>query len=332
MKAMIFAAGMGTRLKPITDTMPKALVPVCGKPLLSHVIEKLHSAGFSDFVINLHHFADQIRDYVQSDEFMTSLAATGKQNCEGGSDSFGKDANGIKIHFSDETDLLRETGGGIRHAAALLNDGEPFLVHNVDILSNLDVESFYRAHYEDYMNTGRYSVVGDGGPKENESHGNSDRILATLLVSDRKTERYLLFDSEDMLVGWMNIKTGEVKSPFEELRREPIAELKKDGVENVVREGLADVTGENWGRDGFDYEAFLQEYHLNKYAFAGIHVMSPEVFALMWDKPDKFSIITFYLSYCHKYRIKGHVAENLKLVDVGKLDSLQKAEEMVAQL
>lgn len=288
MKAMIFAAGMGTRLKPITDTMPKALVPVCGKPLLSHVIEKLHFAGFSDFVINLHHFADQIKNYVISDEFKASLAAN----------SFGKDANDIKVLFSDETDLLRETGGGIRHAAALLNDGEPFLVHNVDILSNLDVESFYRKHYE--------------------ANGNSEKILATLLVSDRKTERYLLFDSEDMLVGWMNIKTGEVKSPFEELKREPMAELKKDGVENM-------------GRGRFDYETFLQEYQLKKYAFAGIHVMSPEVFVLMADKPEKFSIITFYLSYCHKYKIKGHVAENLKLVDVGKLDSLQKAEEMVAQ-
>jgi NDP-sugar pyrophosphorylase family protein len=76
----------------------------------------------------------------------------------------------------------------------------------------------------------------------------------------------------------------------------------------------------------------LQEYNLKKYAFAGIHVMSPEIFGLMADMPEKFPIITFYLSCCHKYRIKGYVAENLKLVDVGKLDSLEKAEEMVAQL
>ncbi len=307
MKAMIFAAGMGTRLKPITDTMPKALVPVCGKPLLSHVIEKLHFAGFSDFVINLHHFADQIKNYVISDEFKASLAAN----------SFGKDANDIKVLFSDETDLLRETGGGIRHAAALLNDGEPFLVHNVDILSNLDVGSFYKEHHEAYIKAGLSGVAKNDGSKECSLNGNSEKILATLLVSDRKTERYLLFDSEDMLVGWMNIKTGEVKSPFEELKREPMDGMEKDVVDNAGRE--------------FDYETFLQEYQLKKYAFAGIHVMSPEVFVLMADKPEKFSIITFYLSYCHKYKIKGHVAENLKLVDVGKLDSLQKAEEMVAQ-
>ena len=135
MKAMIFAAGMGTRLKPITDTMPKALVSVSGKPLLSHVIEKLHSAGFSDFVINLHHFANQIKDYAMSEEFMASLAGLNKldnKNSGVGVDCFGNSASEIKLHFSDETDLLRETGGGVRHAASLLNDGEPFLVHNVD--------------------------------------------------------------------------------------------------------------------------------------------------------------------------------------------------------
>lgn len=275
MKAMIFAAGMGTRLKPITDTMPKALVPVCGRPLLSHVVGKLHSAGFSDFVINVHHFAQQIRDYVKSEEFVTSIGS-------------GSDGQEVKISFSDETDLLRETGGGIRHAAALLNDGEPLLIHNVDILSNLDVENFYKKHCENY-----------------------DTVLATLLVSDRKTERYLLFDNEDNLVAWMNIKTGEVKSPFLELRREAI----------IGNEG-----------NEFDYEPFLQEYGLKKYAFAGVHVLSPEAFRLMSDKPEKFSIITFYLSYCNKYQIKAHVEDNLTLVDVGKLDSLQLAEEMAKQL
>lgn len=123
MRAMIFAAGLGTRLKPITDTIPKALVPVCSQPLLKHLIEKLKGAGYTEVVINVHHFAEKIREYVaQNGNF------------------------GIKVLFSDETGLLRETGGGIRHAAVLLDDGEPFLVHNVDILSNLDLEEFYDAH------------------------------------------------------------------------------------------------------------------------------------------------------------------------------------------
>lgn len=279
MKAMIFAAGMGTRLKPLTDTLPKALVPVGGKPLLYHVIENLKAAGFSEFVINVHHFAQQIKDYVRENNFF--------------------EAN---ISFSDETDMLRETGGGIRHAAVLLNDGEPFLIHNVDILSNLDVAEFYAAHCRS---------VGACGP---DSH---EQPLATLLVSDRKTERYLLFDAEDNLVAWINLKTGEVKSPFAELRREP------SGVSVEMPEGR---------QENFDHEAFLKEYGLRKFAFAGIHVLSPEVFRLMGDKPDKFSIITFYLSYCHKYKIKAHIVENLKLVDVGKLDSLHLAEQMVAEL
>ena len=165
MKALVFAAGLGTRLKPLTDTMPKALVPVAGEALLSRVMRKLTAAGYDDIVINVHHFADQIRDYVAAhDDF------------------------GVKVSFSDETDLLRETGGGIRHAAPLLAGDEPFLVHNVDILSNLDL-TWFRAQHQ----------PGD---------------LSTILVSDRPTQRYFLFDEEGLLVGWTNLATGEVRSPY----------------------------------------------------------------------------------------------------------------------
>ena len=90
MKVMIFAAGLGTRLKPITDTMPKALVPICSKPLLEHLINKLKISGFSDVVINVHHFALMIKEYAARNNNF-----------------------GINVAFSDETDLLRETGGGI---------------------------------------------------------------------------------------------------------------------------------------------------------------------------------------------------------------------------
>lgn len=277
MKAMIFAAGMGTRLKPLTDSMPKALVPIAGRPLLAHVIEKLKSAGFNEFVINVHHFADQIREYVRE--------------CG----NFG-----VEVAFSDETDFLRETGGGIRHAATLLNDGEPFFVHNVDILSNLDIEAFYKAHCEAVSN----STSADGGKGCSE-----EEVLATLLVSDRKTERYLLFDNDDNLVGWMNIKSGEVKSPFRELQRTPSSES-----------GM------------WDYDSFLQEYGLRRFAFAGIHAISPQIFRLMGGEPDKFGIIPFYISCCNRYKIKAFVAKDLKIVDVGKLDSLQMAEELASEL
>ena len=107
---MIFAAGLGTRLKPLTDHMPKALVPVAGKPMLEHVIEKLKASGVNEVVINVHHFANQIIDFLKA-----------------------KDNFGIRIWISDETDELLDTGGGIQKASCYLN--EPFLVHNADILS-----------------------------------------------------------------------------------------------------------------------------------------------------------------------------------------------------
>ncbi len=165
MKALIFAAGLGTRLRPLTDNMPKALVPIGGKPLLEHIILKLKSSGFHDIIVNVHHFPDQIIDFIQQNN------------------SFG-----INIKISDERDLLLETGGAIRKTASFFNDNEAFLVHNVDILSNVDLKEFYQAH--------------------------SQKSLATLLVSERDTFRYLLFDEECRLHGWTNIKTNEIK-PFD---------------------------------------------------------------------------------------------------------------------
>ncbi len=162
MRAMIVAAGLGTRLKPLTDSIPKALVPVGGKPLLEHVITKLVAAGVTEIVINVHHFPEQIIRFVEE-----------------------KDKFGVKIHFSDETDQLLETGGGIRKARKWL-EGEPFLVHNVDILSNLDIAALVAQHQR-------------------------TQPLATLVVSERETFRYFLFDDDNRLQGWTNLKTGEVK-------------------------------------------------------------------------------------------------------------------------
>lgn len=166
MKAMIFAAGLGTRLKPITDTIPKALVPVGGRTLLEHVITRLAEQGFDEQIINVHHHADKIIAFLQE-----------KKNF------------GLRIEISDEREMLLDTGGGIRKAAHFFQDGEPFLVHNVDILSNADLRTLYEIH------------------KECESD-------ATLLVKTRETSRYLYFGEDNLLRGWANIKTGEKKSPF----------------------------------------------------------------------------------------------------------------------
>ena len=125
MKAMIFAAGLGTRLKPLTDNTPKALIPINGKPMLEHVILKLKDAGFHQIAINIHHLGDQIIDF---------LAAN---------NNFG-----VQIYLSDERDYLLDTGGGIKHAAAFLQGNEPFLIHNVDIMSNIDLRALYNHHLE----------------------------------------------------------------------------------------------------------------------------------------------------------------------------------------
>jgi len=162
---MIFAAGLGTRLKPLTDTLPKALIPLQGKPVLEHLIVKLKSVGFQEIVINVHHLGEQIIDFLKANN------------------SFG-----LTIHISDERNYLLDTGGGLKQAAGFLGSEEPFLVHNADILSDVDIEAFCRSHRPE--------------------------SVATLLVSKRNTSRYLLFNKEDKLCGWRNRETGEVKSHF----------------------------------------------------------------------------------------------------------------------
>ena len=244
MKAMIFAAGLGTRLKPITDTMPKALVPVGGEPLLHHVIVKLREAGYDDLVVNVHHFASQIEDYLATHNF------------------------GVRIQISDETEALLETGGGIAHAAPLLLPcEEPILIHNVDILSNLDL-AWFRSQVR-------------------------PEALSTLLVSERKTSRYLLFGPDMRLMGWTNVTTGEVRSPY------PPEALKA----------------------------------CTRYAFAGIHNVSPAIFKAFEDAamPERFPIMDFYIDQCKNHPFYGVVAQDLKLVDVGKLDSLDQADEFLSK-
>ena len=164
MRAMLFAAGKGTRLRPITDQIPKALVPVAGKPLLAIVIERLRNAGVREIVINIHHFGEQILDYLSNNDF------------------------GVNISVSDERESLLDTGGGLKKAVPLFSSSnEPILLHNVDILSNADIASFYEK---------------------------SSKQAATLLVSSRKTSRYLLFDENNCLRAWQNVTTGEVRSPY----------------------------------------------------------------------------------------------------------------------
>lgn len=238
---MIFAAGLGTRLKPLTDRVPKALLPVDGTPMLEHVIRKLVAAGFDELVVNIHHHGQQIIDFLEQRRYFD-----------------------VRIHLSDERDYLLDTGGGIKKAAGFLAGDEPFLVHNVDIVSDIDLRRLYQAH----------------------SRSNA---LATLLVSDRQTSRYLLFNRENRLCGWRNKETGEIKSY---------------------------------------YPDFSPEMH-REYAFSGIHVLSPQIFDWLEEWTGKFPIINFYLSIAAKTDIRAYPVENLNLLDIGKPETLAQAEEFL---
>lgn len=265
MESMIFAAGLGTRLKPITDTLPKALVPVCGKPLIEHTCRKLMASGINKAVVNVHHFADKIEAWAAEQDWIVNS----EDQLEEGK---------MLLRFSDERQQLLETGGAVLHARHLLENCGHFLIHNVDILSNADL---------DWL----------------ESQAQPD-ALATLLVSERETTRFLLFHPQTMrLVGWHNTNTGDFR----------IAD------ESIALDACA------------------------RYGFSGIHIMSDKVFDLMeeyakWrDLPVedpagvKFSIMNFYLWAALKRPIYGVVAENLNFLDVGKLDALAPAEAFISQ-
>ncbi len=159
MKAMIFAAGLGTRLKPFTNNHPKALAVVNGKPLLQRNIEYLKSFGIDEIVINVHHFADQIIEFLEENNYF-----------------------GIEIIISDETDQVLETGGGLVKAKD--NFTEDFLVMNVDILTDLNLAEFIKAHQE-------------------------NKAIVSLAVSDRDSSRKLFFNEQNELKGWRNLKTEE---------------------------------------------------------------------------------------------------------------------------
>ena len=276
---MIFAAGLGTRLKPLTDTMPKALVRVGGEPLIKRVIMNLDAAGVDRIVVNVHHFAGQIIDYLKDN------------------DNFGLD-----IRISDETAGLLETGGGIKKAAPLFDPTDPILIHNVDILSNVDLREFYQVasrsekgkvkSEESECGSEKGKVENEDGRGKNEESNCCDAVDAVLLVSWRKTKRYLLFNDDMKLVGWTNIETGEVRSPYPELNPK----------------------------------------ECRMYAFAGIHALSPRLLKMMDEFPDRFGIIDFYLKACATHNIKGYVKDDLKLMDIGKLDTLAQAEEFLEEL
>ncbi len=247
--AFILAAGLGTRLRPLTDTMPKAMVPYHGTPMIESLLHRLHDAGFRRVVINLHHFGEMLRDFVLS-----------------------LGLEGMEILFSDESGQLLNTGGALKHAAPLLSGSGPILVHNVDIITNLDLEQFYTEGCE------AMTIAPDTG--------------AILVASPRETSRYLLFDEQNKLQGWMNLKDGKFRSTGA-----GYAELQELRPEQIPAQ---------WSRK----------------AFSGIHLISPEILPLMTPFPDVFSIIDFYLSIADTCPVQAYTPEGLTVTDIGKLDTL----------
>ena len=274
MKAMIFAAGLGTRLKPITDTLPKALVPVAGKPLIEHVMTKIAAAKTADggplvdgFVVNVHHFADKLVSWLS--QYASADSSLRDQH----------DRGNLKIDISDETAQLLETGGAVHHARKYLEGCGSFLIHNVDIFTSADLSWFASQCRPEAM--------------------------ATLMVSDRITSRYFLFDPADMrLVGWCNTANG----------------------------------------DTFMADPSLKKEDCRMLAFAGIHILSDKVFDYMDEYikqkglpvdevvGTRFPIVDFYLWACSRAPIYGVEAQNFTFLDVGKMDTIDKAEELAAQL
>ncbi len=251
MKAMILAAGLGTRLRPLTDDRPKALVEIDGRTLLEITLTRLRAFGIQDVIINVHHFADMAVDYL-------------KKN-----DNFG-----MRIEISREEELL-DTGGGLKKAAYFFAENssrpnssgeEPFMVHNVDVLSTIDLRRMVQFH-------------------------NDNRALATLAVQGRKTSRYLLFDDQLQLCGrW----AGPVEPEF-------------------IRPALR------------------PHQQAQVLAFAGIHVISPRLLAMLTED-GAFSIISSYLRLASLgEKILAFRADEYYWCDLGNPENVAQAAQDLKQ-
>jgi NDP-sugar pyrophosphorylase family protein len=245
MEAMILAAGTGTRLRPLTDRTPKALLVVRGRPLLAHVMDRLVAAGATRLVVNVHHHADQIGAFLQRHA-----------------------PPGVEVAVSPEPDGPYGTGGGLLAAAPCFRREGPFLVHNVDVLSAIPLEAVLAAH--------RHARTDAG-----------DRLVATVAVQTRDTNRRLLFDARG-LIGWENRGADGAVTAAER-----------------VREPSGALTARS---------------------FTGIHAIEPALFDLA-ERSGPFSIVTWYLDLARRgYTIRPFDASAYAWMDVGTPERLAAAD------
>jgi NDP-sugar pyrophosphorylase family protein len=278
MKAMILAAGLGTRLRPLTDNRPKALVEIAGRTLLEITLSRLRSFGVREVIVNVHHFADMILDYLKAH------------------DNFG-----MRIEVSRE-EVLLDTGGGLKKASwFFLEDStrnepslldEPFVLHNVDVISTIDLRRIVQFHSENHA-------------------------LATLAVQDRETSRYLLFNDHLQLCGRRSSGAPQVT---------PTPNVAASDREFSRRRGLQPPRNAPQAKRASAPEApNKQDQQFLPLAFSGIHVISPHLLPMMTEQ-GVFSIIDAYLRLAAKgQKILAFRADDYYWRDLGTPADLTQA-------
>ena len=276
MKAMILAAGLGTRLRPLTNDRPKALVEINGRTLLEITVARLAAFGVHEIIVNVHHFAEMVVAY---------LAA--------------KTNFGLRIEVSREDDLLLDTGGGVKKAAwFFLEDAsrldEPFLLHNVDVLSNIDFSRMLQFHQENHA-------------------------LATLAVQSRKSSRQLLFNDHRQLAGRRSNANDEI-----------VVSRAQDAVilSEAKNLGTISVPSATDEKAQASAGSLLATRHsaLLPLAFSGIHILSPRLLALLTEATPAFSIIDSYLRLASQgHKILAFRHDDSYWRDLGRPEDLAQA-------
>jgi len=272
MKAMILAAGLGTRLRPLTDNNPKALVELNGRTLLEITIERLKSFGVTEIIVNVHHHAEKIAAFLKS-----------------------KNNFGIRIELSREDDLLLDTGGGLKKAAWFFledpkNLDEPFLLHNVDVLTTIDFRQMLAAHKK-------------------------SSALATLAVQQRPSSRQLLFDDNGLLCGRRINNTDTLASSVNSSSSSLGTPFHPVGAPVPVAQAEPHPTSNPSAADP----------ELRPLAFAGIHVLSPRLLNLITES-GVFSIIDTYLRLAaSNEKISAFRTDQYYWRDLGRLEDLSAA-------
>jgi len=282
MKAMILAAGLGTRLRPLTDNIPKALVEINGRTLLEITIERLKSFGITEIIVNTHHHAEKIAAFLKS-----------------------KNNFAIRVELSREDDLLLDTGGGLKKAAWFFQEGkpdEPFLLHNVDVLTTIDFRQMLEAHKK-------------------------SSALATLAVQQRPSSRQLLFDQNNLLAGRRINNVDTLISPSSRKRVTPETchpeSAAADSGAAFSGEGTALAVPKNAESKG----ALAPEVPLHALAFSGIHLISPRLLNLITES-GVFSIIDTYLRLAaSNEKISAFRADQYYWRDLGRPEDLQRASQ-----